>query len=172
MKCDEFQQWVNQQNAADRLSDVPPGYRLHVEQCSECKNMLREAQKYYMIVQDAGTPEPGDAFWEDYLSTVAAKFRERRKAEESMVFPARIRRLTLSAAAVALLFAGVFLADRYYPFLDSLLNGNEAYSSSIDFIWEEHEQVLSHYMFDPTPLYALEEVIQENWEDEPSGKKN
>ena len=49
--------------------------------------------------------------------------------------------------------------------MDYVLSDDDAYNSSLDFIWAEHEQALSQHMFDPSALYAVEEVIPENWED-------
>jgi len=165
MTCTNFQQWLCERNASEVLNTIPEEFRRHILQCNECKKELEKAKKLHALLQSARAPDPGENFWEEYLTTVAARVRKKQEEVETTVIPLWTKRLLIPAAAAVILFIGVFVADRYY-LLDRFIYTDEAYSSTLDFILEEHEQISSQYMFDPTPLYAMEEVIAENWEEE------
>ena len=124
------------------------------------------------------TPDPGSTFWDNYLSAVVTRLREKQKTAtgEYVVPPLRrwAKRLMIPAAAIVIFFTVVLLTDRYEPILESILSKDEAFSATLDFVLEEHEKVLARQILDPTPLYTVEEIIPENWEEsapESSGKK-
>jgi len=170
MTCKNFQQWLCERNISEVLNTIPEELRRHIVQCNECKKELEKAEKLHALLQSARAPDPGDDFWEEYLTTVAARVREKREAAETPALILWSKRLLIpAAAAVMLLIAGVYVADMYYPVLDRFYY-DEEYSSTFD-ILEAHDMVSAQYMLDPTPLYAMEEVIAENWE-EPPVKKN
>lgn len=164
MKCNEFEHWLTEQNSSEKLDAIPEAFREHLHRCNVCANVLHETRNYFKTLRSASAPEPGDAFWEDYLSGVSSKLKERKKPSVGSPGSAWIRRLVLPVAAAAILVTGVFVTDSYYPFLEFGFYGEDEYSSTLDFIWEEHEQALSEHMFDLTLLYAVDEIIPENWE--------
>ena len=164
MNCNEFQKWINGQNSIKDLNSLPDDGAMHLQQCDSCKAALKEARNYFIVMRNARTPELEDAFWEGYLSSVFSKASQEIRVSKLSVKPVWLRRLVIPAAAAAILITGVLLTDRYYPVFDYVLSDDDAYTSSLDFIWGEHEEALSQHMFDPTTLYAVEEVIPENWE--------
>ena len=164
MSCNEFQKWLAVQNSNEELNNLPDDCGVHLQQCGICKGAIKKARDYFILMQNARAPHMEDAFWEDYLSTVSSRASAETRAGTLPAIPVWLRRLVLPAAVAVILISGVWLSDRYYPILDYVLSDDDAYTSSLDFIWSEHEQALSQHMFDPTPLYAVEEVIPENWE--------
>lgn len=172
MTCKNFQQWLCERNASEVLNTIPEELRRHIVQCNECKKELEKAEKLHALhalLQSARAPDPGENFWEEYLTTVAARVRKKQDEVETTVIPLWTKRLLIPAAAAVILIAGVVMADQYYPVLDRFYF-DEEYTSNFD-ILEAHDMVSAQYMLDPTPLYAMEEVIAENWE-EPPIKKN
>lgn len=164
MNCNEFQKWLAGQNSNEGLNRMPDDCGVHLQQCGTCQGAVKEARNYFTLMQNARTPEMEDAFWDNYLSTVSTRVSAETRTGKLHEIPVWLRGLIIPAAAAVILITGVLLTDRYYPVLDYVLSDDDAYTSSLDFMWAEHEQALSHHMFDPTPLYAVEEVIPENWE--------
>lgn len=169
MTCTKFQQWLSERSIFEAFGTMPEEFRRHIGKCNECKEELEKARKLHALLQSARAPDPGDEFWEQYLSTVFTRIREKHEAAEAPAFLLWSKRLLIPAAAAVILFVGILVADTYYPVLDRFYY-DEEYTSDFD-IMEAHDMVSSQYMLDPTPLYAMEEVIAENWEVPPI-KKN
>jgi hypothetical protein len=165
MNCNDLQKWIAGQNSEKKLNKLPDDFSIHLDQCDSCKTAILEARNYFTLMQNANTPELEDAFWENYLSSVSSKVSQETRVGKLPVHPIWLRKLVIPVAAVVVLISGVLLTDWYYPVLDNVLSDDDAYTSSLDFIWGEHEDALSQHMFDPTTLYAVEEVIPENWEE-------
>ena len=164
MTCKKFQQWLSERNVFGKQNTLPEEFRRHSEGCDKCKKELHEAKKLHELLQSARAPDPGDEFWEQYLSTVFTRIREKHEAAEAPAFLLWSKRLLIPAAAAVILFVGILVADTYYPVLDRFYY-DEEYTSDFD-IMEAHDMVSAQYMLDPTPLYAMEEVIAENWGEE------
>ena len=172
MTCKKFQQWLCERTSKEALDAIPEEFRRHAAQCNECKTELHAAKKLHELLKSAHVPDPGDAFWEEYLTTVVTRVREKREEAESPALTLLTKRLLIPIAAGLILFAGLFTADQYFYIMDRIKYGDEIYSSSFDFIEEEHDRVSSQYLLDQTPVYAVEEILAGNWIDTGKDIKN
>jgi len=157
MDCKTFLTYLSERG----IENIPPEYGAHSEQCVSCARALKEEIRLTELLRGVHTPDFEDRFWDEYCSEVISRIQKEPVHTTASLWK---KRLLISAAAAVIVITGLFAAQRYYSLFDSFFGTNEAYSSTLDIIWNEYELASSQYVLDSSPLYAVEEVIPENWE--------
>ena len=156
MQCQEFQSWLSGLQP-DQIQNIPEPARDHSKECSQCARSLKEAAMYQALLSERRPARQDEFFWGDYLQTVMKRAAGKEKRSQAGIWFRRVKWALVPAAAV--LYAGILLIDR-----EEFQPQDEVFTATYDVIWEEHNRVLSGYIFDPTSLYFVEDLIPENWE--------
>ncbi len=111
-----------------------------------------EDRKLDELLSSARTQKRGDQFWDEYLTGVMGSVRE--ESSRSLFSTPMLRRL-LVPAVIAVIAVFTVMKSGLFTNGDA---GESMYTTTIDFVIEEHDYVVSQNMFDPTPFYAVEEI--------------
>lgn len=162
MKCTLLKTWLADQELAGKKNPLPDNLRAHLQKCQICGREEQEAKNLESLLGQIRTPDHDEKFWGSYLTATMEKARSAKPASPLMVWS---RRLAIPAAAFVVLLIALSL---FNPKSGLIPDESQAYSTTLDFVLEEHELIMSEHMFDPTSIYAMEEIIFEEFNDNPS----
>ncbi len=160
MNCNEFQSWLSGFQP-DRSQDIPGPARDHGKECAHCARSLEETVRYQELLSERRPARQDESFWDNYLQTVMKRATSKDMRPQTGIWYRRMK-WALVPTAAAILFATILLYDREE--FTSSQPQDEVYAATYDVIWEEHNRALSGYIFDPTSLYFVEDLVPENWE--------
>ncbi|MCP4726496.1 MAG: hypothetical protein GY863_15735 [bacterium] len=139
----------------------------HVKLCPVCAEELQNILGLGSMLDEMKAPEKGEEFWNGYLSTVMERTVKAEKQKQWSHFPVFSKKFIIPVFAVAALMLVFLVSDTFF----NSVNDEEIYSSSLDFILEEHDQESSQYLFNQSSVYLAEEILPENWGDSGSMEK-
>ncbi|MFC1731607.1 hypothetical protein ACFL6I_14925 [candidate division KSB1 bacterium] len=168
MTCTIFENWLKKKSVSRIRGALPADMEKHLQECDTCRSAAREAEQLHIALRPACIPEQDDEFWENYLTTVLSRTRQDEKIDSVQVAVKWSKRLFVSATSIALVLVAVM---QYRSFFGPDSGEEIVYSSTLDFMLEEHELTMSQYAFDMTSIYVVDEIVPVDWE-EPQVIKN
>ncbi len=164
MDCNQFQTWLSG-SKPDERNGIPNEVKLHAGDCRNCARSFKVETGYHALLDSIRTSGHDESFWDDYLETVINN-ADAQGNRRRIGLPRRWLQVALVPAAAAIVYVGILLTSNYLSEFDNGVLTEEAYEATLDMIWEEHDIVMAGHIFDPTPLYAVEVYIPENWEED------
>jgi len=158
MKCNIFEEWLRSTASLRFEGLLPDELQRHIESCETCRAASEEARILGDLMGEVKEPGQSDEFWNDYLAQVMDRTRNEEPARGITAVYTWTKRLIGPAAAFALI-AIVLL--QYNPFSSGNDAVEEMYTTTLDFVLEEHDMIVAQNIFDPTPVYTIEEFLFE-----------
>ncbi|MFC1492484.1 hypothetical protein ACFL6O_00875 [candidate division KSB1 bacterium] len=161
MNCKQFQNKISEISLSDLRDSLPEDIRDHIKTCPVCADELQNSIGLGSILDEMKAPEKGEEFWDGYLSTVMERTVRAEKKTQWSHFPVFGKKFVIPVFAVAAIMLVFLISDTFF----NNVNDEEIYSSTLDFILEEHDLESSQYMFNQSSVYLADEIIPENWGD-------
>ncbi|MFH0824784.1 MAG: hypothetical protein V2B18_18685 [Pseudomonadota bacterium] len=107
LDCEKAHQWLIEDMDQGLDEDVRRSLRNHLDLCRACRRAEEEYRYLWKYIADDVPPDPGEAFWEDYRSSLNKKLEEiRRRRSLSWYFQlSSWKRAAVFASALAALTA-------------------------------------------------------------------
>ncbi len=162
MNCEKFKILISELPLTSLWESLPEDIKDHAGSCLVCGEELKSMLELGNSLNGLKAPDKGEEFWDDYLGTVMDRTVHSKNTTKWSLFPVFSRRFIIPVFAVASMLV-VFLIS------DTIFNGSieidqdELYSTSLDFILEEHDQESSQYMFNQSSVYLADEILPDNW---------
>lgn len=151
MDCSKFKNRLRQAGS-DQSTGLPEDLRRHADECEACGRILSEEAALSDLLSGSKLACPVEENWDGYLNTVM----ERTRAEKTSGTAVWLKRMlvpVISAAAV------LYLLVQTDDFRDAELD--LAYTSTLDFVMEEHDLIAADNMFSPASVYEIEVYIDD-----------
>lgn len=160
MKCKNVKEWFGNESS---YSNIPNGLIEHLNGCDGCFRIFKDDLSVILELKKLNIPSKEDAFWNDFLRETIAKAISSNDQSSTVEvlnsFGSRFRNyVALPVVAAAMLLIMLYSSDQSID-----LDDEDIYSSSIDFIFEEHSQASEEYMLNSSSIYAVDEVIPDDY---------
>ncbi|MFC1555026.1 hypothetical protein ACFL7D_10350 [candidate division KSB1 bacterium] len=167
MECKDFKDFIGETNLSG-LTDPPDELKQHLRKCGSCSKEYQEARGLGDLLASVKTPDIKDEYWNGYLGGVMSKIKNTKPGSTLADF---YKTLLIPAAAALLLF-GVYFSDTYMPLVDEMIYGDESYTSSLDFIMNEHSEAMSKYLLNTDAIFLTETLFPDTESDSGTDIRN
>ncbi|MFC1564425.1 hypothetical protein ACFL6G_05775 [candidate division KSB1 bacterium] len=157
MECKDFKNRISGIPLSGLSGPLPDDLQEHMKVCPECAEEVKQYTGLGSLLNDVTSPEQGDDFWNGYLTAVMERTVQSGKETKWTHFPVFSRKFIIPVFAVAAMMLIFIISDNM-----NTVEDEEIYSSTLEFILEEHDQVSSQYMFNEASVYLADEILPEN----------
>ncbi len=161
MNCKIFEEWLEKSAGSLKESFPPEEILEHLSGCESCMKTASDYDKLGAMLKKAAAPDPGEKFWDEYLTTVMDSVRDNKAAGAAAAPLFWVKRALIPAISFMVILFAVF---QYGDFYQEEAEEDYIYSMTLDFILEEHDMIMAEDIFDPTFVYAVEEIRPEDLE--------